>query len=74
MVIFVQKLHYFKTDKISLFPGTKECVLDRTLVIHEDEDDMGMGHYEEEDKIIESYITGNAGARIACGEIKSIKD
>ena len=66
--------HYFKTDKISLFPGTKECVLDRTLVIHEDEDDMGLGQYEEEDKIIESYITGNAGARIACGEIKSIKD
>jgi Cu-Zn family superoxide dismutase len=64
--------HYFQSDKISLFSDQKENVLDRTLVIHEDQDDMGLAHYEEDEKNIESYITGNAGARIACGEIKKI--
>lgn len=65
---------YFYSDKISLFPGQKESVIDRSLVIHRDEDDMGEGVYEDEEKTIESRITGNAGPRIACGEIKIINE
>jgi len=64
--------HYFLNDKISLFKDSPKCVLNRALVIHEEEDDMGYGNYADEDKVIESYINGNAGKRIACGEIKMI--
>lgn len=66
--------HYFTVNNISLFPDQEDCVLNRSLVIHEDEDDMGYAHYEDDEKNIESLITGNAGARIACGEIRAIKN
>lgn len=58
----------FSSNKISLFEGEK-CIIGRGLVIHEDEDDKGVGIYEDEDKVIESKKTGNAGGRIACGNI-----
>lgn len=38
-------------------------VLGRSCVVHSDEDDLGCGGHEL------SSTTGNAGARIACGEI-----
>lgn len=66
--------HYFQVDNISLFPEEKDNVINRSLVIHDGEDDMGHTHYEEEEKNIESMITGNAGSRIACGEIKLIQN
>jgi len=58
----------FTNKKISLFEG-EGCIIGKGLVIHEDEDDMGVGIYEDEDKTIESKKTGNAGKRIACGNI-----
>ena len=63
----------FYSSKISLFPGEKS-VINRSLVIHEDEDDEGKGQYEDEEKNIESLITGNAGKRIACGEIRKVDE
>ncbi len=63
----------FVDDKISLYRGDN-CIIGRGLVIHSDEDDMGIGIYEDEEKIIESKKTGNAGKRIACGTIVRMYD
>jgi superoxide dismutase, Cu-Zn family len=47
-----------------------EDIIGRSIVIHEDEDDEGKGLYIEEEKNINSLITGNAGIRLACAEIR----
>ncbi|CAB3246679.1 unnamed protein product [Arctia plantaginis] len=47
---------------ISLLPG-ENSIIGRTLVVHADPDDMGIGGHEL------SKTTGNAGARIGCGVI-----
>lgn len=38
-------------------------IIGRTLVVHADPDDMGVGGHEL------SKTTGNAGARVACGVV-----
>ena len=47
-------------DFVSLVGPADRSVLGRTLVIHADEDDLGLGGDEG------SLATGNAGARVGC--------
>lgn len=61
-------------NKISLDKDKENCVLDRSVVIHSDADDMGKGLYLEEEKNVQTLITGNAGDRLACAQIRLIKD
>jgi Cu-Zn family superoxide dismutase len=41
-------------------------VIGRSIMVHADPDDLGKGGHEL------SHTTGNAGARLACGEIKAV--
>jgi len=43
-------------------------ILGRSIIIHEDEDDCGMGNFED------SKTTGHSGSRIACSLIGISKD
>lgn len=49
-------------SQISLLPG-ENSIIGRTVVVHADPDDMGVGGHEL------SKTTGNAGARLGCGVI-----
>jgi Cu-Zn family superoxide dismutase len=53
---------HFSTDKVSLFEG-ELSVIGRSLVIHEDEDDLGKGGHSD------SLTTGHAGKRLDCAVI-----
>ena len=55
------------TDRLIKLRG-KYSVLGRSFVLHESEDDLGRGNNAE------SLLTGNSGARIACGIIGYSKD
>lgn len=50
------------TDKLSSLHGP-HSILARTIVIHADEDDLGLTDHPDSKK------TGNAGGRVACGVI-----
>ena len=50
-------------DKYLQLRGSKYNIIGRSIIIHEDEDDLGRGNNPESKK------TGNAGARIGCGVI-----
>ena len=63
---------YFVDHKISLFKDEENCIIGRSIVIHEDRDDMGIPEYLDEKKNTDKYITGNAGKRIACGNIEIV--
>jgi superoxide dismutase, Cu-Zn family len=52
---------HFTTKKITLFG--KYSIIGRSVIIHEDEDDLGLGnHYD-------SLTTGHSGSRIDCAVI-----
>ena len=66
----------FKDEKISLYENMRNNVIGKSIVIHEEEDDKGLTLYDEDTeenflKNINRFISGNAGNRIACGEILS---
>lgn len=50
-------------DKYLKLRGYRYNIIGRSIVVHENEDDLGRGNNEESKK------TGNAGARIGCGVI-----
>lgn len=59
----------FVDAKISLQPHRANFIGNRSLVVHADPDDKGKGKYRDKDKQLESYVTGNAGKRIACANV-----
>lgn len=50
-------------DSLVKLRGTKANVIGRSVVIHEDPDDLGMGNHND------SLTTGHAGKRITCAVI-----
>lgn len=50
-------------DSLVKLRGTKANVIGRSVVIHEDPDDLGMGNHND------SSTTGHAGKRITCAVI-----
>jgi|TARA_R110002124_G_scaffold274962_1_gene445082 Cu-Zn family superoxide dismutase len=50
-------------DSLVKLRGTKANVIGRSVVIHEDMDDLGMGNHND------SLTTGHAGKRITCAVI-----
>ncbi|CAF5135409.1 unnamed protein product, partial [Rotaria sp. Silwood1] len=57
----------FEDSIIQLHTESTSSILDKSIVVHKDTDDLGRGMYSD------SKTTGHAGARIACGTIR-IKD
>jgi Cu-Zn family superoxide dismutase len=55
--------HYYQYDSMIKLRGTKCNIIGRGLIIHQDEDDCGLGDTPD------SLTTGNSGKRIACAVI-----
>ena len=51
---------------IQLYGLPEDSIINRSVMIHEDEDDLGLTEHPL------SSTTGNAGSRIACGKIEKI--
>ncbi|CAF1258463.1 unnamed protein product [Didymodactylos carnosus] len=51
-------------DKIIQLGKGSRSIIDRTIIIHKDIDDLGMGGHSD------SSTTGHAGARLGCGRIR----
>jgi Cu-Zn family superoxide dismutase len=69
----------FYDPLISLYLNKKNCIIGKSIVIHEEKDDEGLPglnaliENRELNKVEkESLITGNAGKRIACGNITEL--
>ena len=56
----------FIDQKVSLLPGSLNNIIGRSIMVHEDPDDLG---YVGD---IKSLTTGNAGRRLACANINYI--
>jgi len=54
---------YTLSDKMIKLRGIKCNIIGRSIVIHEDKDDNGLGNYPD------SLTTGHSGKRIACAVI-----
>ena len=61
-----------ETGKCKMSMKTSKFIVDdiigRSIIIHEDEDDLGLGTFED------SQTTGHSGSRIACSVIGISKD
>jgi Cu-Zn family superoxide dismutase len=55
--------HYQRIDNMIKLRGSKANILGRGLIIHENEDDCGLGNS------VTSKTTGNSGKRLACAII-----
>lgn len=71
----------YTTNLLSLDENYNNCIIGRSIVIHAESDDLGLCgkmingkivDYVSPKKIEESLKTGNAGRRIACGNIIKI--
>ena len=58
----------YREDRLVKLRGTKANVIGRSVVIHADPDDLGMGGHAD------SLTTGHAGKRIACAVIGYSKE
>ena len=56
------------TDKLIKLRGSKANIIGRSVVIHEDRDDCGLGNFPD------SLTTGHSGKRIACSVIGYSKE
>ena len=55
--------HEYEDKRIKLRGNVNKSIIGRSIVIHENKDDLGLGNNKESKK------TGNAGKRIACAII-----